>query len=76
MVVHRPSVRPVRFQASPLGRHPSRVANHLGAAVAIVDVGADLDHARQARVVGRGQLFSAGAPQAADDGDLDLGSGC
>jgi hypothetical protein len=46
----------------PPGKHPSRVSNHLGAAVAIVDVGANLDHARQARVVGRGQLLGAGAP--------------
>jgi hypothetical protein len=60
----------------PLGNASSCIADHLGAAVAVVDVGADLDHARQARVVGRGDLFGSGAPQAADDGHLDRRARC
>lgn len=48
----------------------SRVANHLGASVAIVDVGTDLDHSRAVGVVGAGQLFGTRTSQAADDGDL------
>lgn len=54
----------------------SCVANHLGAAVAVVDVGADLDHTRQARIICRGQLLSSSAPQAADDGHLDWRAHC
>lgn len=49
----------------------SGVANHLCAAIAVVDVGADLNHAQRARVVGRGDLLGPRTPQAPDDGDLD-----
>lgn len=49
----------------------SGVANHLRAAIAVVDVGANLDHAQRARVVGRGDLLGPRTSQAPDDGDLD-----
>lgn len=63
-------------QRIPLDGTGSRVANHLGAAVAVVDVGADLDHTRQARIICRGDLLSSRAPQAADDGHLDWRAHC
>lgn len=48
----------------------SRVADHLCAAFAVVDVGPNLDHSRRDGVVCRCHLLGSGASQAADDGDL------
>jgi len=71
-----PGMRQVRRRIAPLceaflGTAGSFVADHLCAASAVVDVGADLDHAQGARVVGRGDLLCPRASQAADHRDLD-----
>lgn len=55
------------------GAITSGKADHFGAAFAVVNVGPDLHHAEQQRVVCRGNLLSARAPKAADGGDLDRG---
>lgn len=55
------------------GRMPLLVADHLGAAVAVVKIVGDADHAGGANVVGGCGLDGAGAAHAAQD--LDRGDG-
>jgi len=49
----------------------SHVADHLGAPIAVVNVGADADHAVRARIVGGSRLHGPRAAKATQDRYLD-----
>ena len=51
--------------------HPSLESCHLGASFAVVDAGADGNHATRGNVVCRGHLDRPRTPHAADDLDGD-----